>query len=173
MSTSAQSQAKHPEARSPKPRTRSRRGQALVEFAILLPLLAGLAGGVIDFARVYQASMALQSATRNAAESAATTAATSEAAQTEAQRVVCTETQRLPGFTPGTGGSIPACTAPDVTVTSFTYSTSGSGFSASYPLVSTSVHSELDFSLMVPWPFIEDGTWTLSTTQSFSVVQNR
>lgn len=152
---------------------RSRRGQALVELAILLPLLAGMAGGAIDFARVYQASMALQSATRNAAESAATTTATLAEAQVEAQRVVCTEAQRLPGFTPGSGGSIDSCTHPDVTVTDFTYSTSGSGFSASYPLVDATVHSELDFSLLVPWPFIEDGTWTLSTTQSFSVVQNR
>lgn len=154
-------------------RHRSRRGQALVEFAILLPILAGLAGGVIDFARVYQASMTLQSATRSAAESAATTSSTSGDAQVEAQRVVCTEAQRLPGFVPGSGGSVPTCTAPDVTVTEFDYSTSGSGFSSSYPLVSASVHSELDFSLLVPWPFIEDGTWTLSTTQSFSVVQNR
>ena len=154
-------------------RHRSRRGQALVEFAILLPLLAALAGGAIDFARVYQASMALQSATRNGAESAATTTATSEAAQAEAQRVVCTETQRLPGFVAGSGGSVPTCTDPDVTVTSFTYSTSGSGFSASYPLVSATVYSELGFSLLIPWPFIPDGEWTLSTEQSFSVVQNR
>jgi Flp pilus assembly protein TadG len=154
-------------------RDRSRRGQALVEFAILLPLLAALAGGAIDFARVYQASMALQSATRNAAESAATTSTTSGAAQAEAQRVVCTETQRLPGFVAGSGGSIPTCTDPDVTLTAFTYSTSGSGFSSSYPLVSATVSSELDFSLLVPWPFIPDGAWTLSTEQSFSVVQNR
>jgi Flp pilus assembly protein TadG len=154
-------------------RTRSRRGQALVEFAILLPLLAGLAGGAIDFARIYQASMALQSATRSAAESAATTTTTIGDAQTEAQRTVCTETQRLPGFVPGSEGSIPTCTAPDVTVTAFTYSTSGSGFSSTYPLVEATVHSELDFTLLVPWPFIEDGEWTLSTTQSFSVVQNR
>lgn len=154
-------------------RHRSRRGQALVEFAILLPLLAALAGGAIDFARVYQASMALQSATRNGAESAASSTATQSAAQTEAQRVVCTETQRLPGFVAGSGGSVPTCTAPDVTVTSFTYTTSGTGFSASYPLVSTTVETELDFGLLIPWPFISDGSWTLSTEQSFSVVQNR
>jgi Flp pilus assembly protein TadG len=163
MSTSTKHSTRH----------RSRRGQALVEFAILLPMLAALAGGAIDFARVYQASMALQSATRNAAESAATTTATSGAAQVEAQRVVCVETQRLPGFVPGGGDSIPTCTAPDVAVTAFTYSTSGTGFSPSYPLVSTTVRSELDFSLLVPWPLIEGGTWTLSTEQSFSVVQNR
>ncbi len=154
-------------------RHRSRRGQALVEFAILLPLLAAMAGGAIDFARVYQASMALQSATRNGAEAAASSTATQSAAQAEAQRVVCTEAQRLPGFTAGSGGSVPTCTAPDVTVTAYSYSTSGTGFSASYPLVSATVHSELDFSLLVPWPFIPDGSWTLSTEQSFSVVQNR
>lgn len=155
------------------PRHRSPRGQALVEFAILLPLLAALAGGAIDFARVYQASMALQSATRNGAESAASSTATQSAAQTEAQRVVCTETQRLPGFVAGSGGSVPTCTAPNVRVTAYTYSATGSGFSASYPLVSTTVRSELDFSLLIPWPLISDGSWTLSSEQSYSVVQNR
>ena len=154
-------------------RSRSRRGQALVEFAILLPLLAAVAGGAIDFARVYQASLALQSATRNGAESAASSTATQSAAQAEAQRVVCTEAQRLPGFGAGSGGSVPTCTDPEVTVTAFTYAASGAGFSASYPLVSATVYSEMDFSLLIPWPFISDGQWTLSTEQSFSVVQNR
>lgn len=154
-------------------RNRTSRGQALVEFAIVLPLLAALSGGAIDFARVYQASMTLQSATRNAAEAAATVTTTNSAAQTEAQRVVCTETQRLPGFVPGAGNSIPTCTAPAVTVTAFDYSTTAPGATATYPLVSATVRSELDFDLLIPWPFLDGGHWRLRTTQSYSVIQGR
>lgn len=149
------------------------RGQALVEFAIVLPLLAAMSGGVIDFARVFQASMTLQSATRNGAEAAASTTTTGEAAQTEAQRVVCTEAQQLPGFVAGPGNSVPTCTAPSVTVTSYAYSTSAPGTSALYPLVSATVHSQLDFELLIPWPFLDGGRWTLQTTQSYSVIQGR
>ena len=154
-------------------RRRTSRGQALVEFAIVLPLLAALSGGAIDFARVYQASMTLQSATRNGAEAAATATTTSAAALTEARRVVCTETQHLPGFTPGAGNSVPTCTAPAVTVTAFSYSTTAPGATATYPLASATVHSELDFHLLIPWPFLSGGHWTLRTTQSYSVIQGR
>lgn len=154
-------------------RHRRLRGQALVEFAIVLPLLAAMAGGAIDFARVFQASMTLQSATRAAAESAATTSLDATAAQTEAQRVVCTETQDLPGFVPGTGGDVPTCTAPAVTVTSFTRDGTAPGASATYPLASATVRSSLDFALLIPWPFLEGGRWTLATEQSYSIMQGR
>ncbi len=149
------------------------RGQALVEFAIVLPLLAGMTGGVIDFARVYQASVTLQSATRSAAEAAATLSVDNAGAQAEALRVVCTETQDLPGFVPGPGNDIASCTAPGVSLTSFTHSTTAPGASAAYPLASATVRSELDFQLLIPWPFLEGGQWTLTTTQSYSVIQGR
>src|SRR5215211_6667782 len=52
-------------------RTRSR-GQSLVEFAIVLPVLLALVGVVIDASRVYLAWSSLEAATRDAAQYLAT-----------------------------------------------------------------------------------------------------
>lgn len=151
----------------------ARRGQALAEFALILPLLVALTGGAMDFARVYQASITLQGATRNAAEYATTKTTTQSQAQTEARRVVCAEARTVPGFVAGSGGSIPACTAPTVTVTAFSLSSTAPGASATYPLASATVRSQLGFRTVIPWPWLPGGMWTLSTTQSYSVIQNR
>ena len=51
--------------------TRSRRGQSLVEFALVLPMLLVLLLGVADFGRVFAAGITLEAAARNAAEAAA------------------------------------------------------------------------------------------------------
>lgn len=47
------------------------RGQSLVEFALLLPLLLVIVLGVVDFGRVFQAGIVMESATRAAAEAGA------------------------------------------------------------------------------------------------------
>ena len=49
----------------------SPRGQSLVEFALVLPLLLILLLGVADFGRVFAAGITIEAATRNAAEAAA------------------------------------------------------------------------------------------------------
>jgi hypothetical protein len=51
--------------------TRSRRGQTLVEFALLLPLLIVLFMGIADFGRVFSDGLILEAAARNGAELAA------------------------------------------------------------------------------------------------------
>jgi hypothetical protein len=50
---------------------RTRRGQSLVEFALLLPLLLVILLGVADFGRVFHAGIVMESATRAAAEAGA------------------------------------------------------------------------------------------------------
>jgi hypothetical protein len=50
---------------------REPRGQSLVEFALLLPLLLIILLGVADFGRVFQAGIMMESATRAAAEAGA------------------------------------------------------------------------------------------------------
>lgn len=47
---------------------RSQRGQSLVEFALLLPLLLIIALGVFDFGRVYFAYVSVTNAARNGAQ---------------------------------------------------------------------------------------------------------
>lgn len=151
---------------------RVRRGQAIAEFALILPLLIGLVGAAIDFARAYEGSMVLQTAARNAAEAAAFEATTLSAAENVARSSVCTEAQRLPGFTAGSGGVVEACTNPSVAVT-YSRSETAPGANSRYPLVTVTVTTAMDFAMTVPWPFLPDGTWTLGTTEKFQILQGR
>ena len=153
-------------------RRRSPRGQALVELSLVFPILCAILGGAVDFARIYQASITLQSAARNAAEAAATEATTPAQAEALAREIVCVETQKLSGFVPGMGGDVATCTAPAVTVT-FTTSESAAGAAPGYPLASATVSATLDFAMLFPWPFLPEGDWTLDPSQSYSIVQNR
>jgi hypothetical protein len=50
---------------------RSPRGQSLVEFALVLPMLLVLLLGIADFGRVFSAGITLEATARNAAEAAA------------------------------------------------------------------------------------------------------
>jgi hypothetical protein len=51
--------------------SRSARGQSLVEFALVLPMLLVLLLGLVDFGRVFTAGIAVEATARNAAEAAA------------------------------------------------------------------------------------------------------
>jgi hypothetical protein len=51
--------------------SRSARGQSLVEFALVLPMLLVLLLGIADFGRVFSQGIILEAAVRNAAEAAA------------------------------------------------------------------------------------------------------
>jgi Flp pilus assembly protein TadG len=153
-------------------RRRSAKGQSLVELSLVLPILVGILGGSIDFARIYQASIILQSATRNAAEAAASEATTLAEAEAIAREIVCVESQHLTGFVPGMGGDVATCTAPAVTVT-FTSSESAPGAAPGYPLASATVRVSLEFAMLVAWPLLPGGSWTLDPSQSYSIVQNR
>ena len=51
-----------------RPASHSRRGQALVEFGLVLPLLLVLFLGIADLGRVFQAGIVTEAAARNAAE---------------------------------------------------------------------------------------------------------
>ena len=50
---------------------RSRRGQSMVEFALVLPMLLILLLGIVDFGRVFQAGIVTEAAARNGAEAGA------------------------------------------------------------------------------------------------------
>ena len=99
------------------------RGQSLVEFALVLPLLLILLLGVADFGRIFTAAIASEAAVRNAAEAAALeylqldnqdgtpgnlTQAQYDQLRALSQDVGCREAERLPGRTM-TGG---VCTMP-------------------------------------------------------------
>jgi Flp pilus assembly protein TadG len=149
------------------------RGQSLVEFALILPVLLTLFGAAVDASRVYGAWIALESATRNAAEYAAQFNTTSAAASADAQRIVCAETSGVPGFTSPPGNPA-GCTSPTVTVTAFTRSSTAAGASTKYPIASVTVQTTLPFRTFFAYPFLtQDGAWTLTATSAFSIVQGR
>ena len=154
------------------PRRRPR-GQSLVEFALILPILLTMLGAVVDVARMYQGWITLEGAARDAAEYAATFDATSGAATTDAQRIICTQTASLSGFA-APAGNPTACTSPTVTISSFSLSTTAAGASQKYPIATVTVTATLPFRTFFGYPlFTQNGAWTLTSTQSFSIIQGR
>jgi hypothetical protein len=153
-------------------RSRSPRGQSLVELALILPFLLAFVGGATDFARAFQASTTLESAVRAAAENLATNSADATDAAADARRIICLESQNIPGFTPGGGGDPATCTDPSVTVVSFSVSTASPGTVAN-PMGSAEVHAAIAFDTLFPYPFLPEGGWTLSADESYSVLRNR
>lgn len=136
-------------------------------------------GLTIDFARVFQVWITLESAVRDAAESVATdtTVTNSTTALTLAKRTICIQAQNVPGFTRSALASpndIYQCTAPVVTVTSFSLSTTATGASTTYPLGTATIRVALPFSPLLAYPFItQGGTWTVTTESSFSILRGR
>jgi len=151
----------------------SRRGQSLVEMALILPFLLAFAGGAADFARAYQAWLTVESASRDAAEFVATNSADAAAATTDARRIVCLEAQSVPGFVPGTGPTpLETCTAPSVTATLST-STTAVGASTKNPIGTGHVTVSLSFQTLFPYPFLPQGSVTLSADRTYSIVRGR
>ena len=100
---------------------RATRGQSLVEFALVLPMLLVLLLGIADFGRVFAAGITLEAAARNAAEVAAqeylqlrrdtapATAADFDRIHRTALERLCGEADTLPNqVTSGSTCSMPA-----------------------------------------------------------------
>jgi hypothetical protein len=152
------------------------RGQSLAEFGLVLPLMLAFLGLTIDFARVFQAWITVESATRDAAELAATDGTSQADALTMARRTICLQAQDIPGFQ-RSGSPAPAdleqCSAPNVSVT-FSRSESAPGASPAHPIGTATVETRLPFSPLFAYPFItQNGVWTIVARESFSIVQGR
>jgi Flp pilus assembly protein TadG len=154
-------------------RTPPSRGQSLVEFALILPILLTMVGAAVDIARLYQGWITLEGATRDAAEYAATKETTSSGALTSAKTIICTQTATLPGFASPPGNPT-SCTSPAVSVTSFSLSTTATGASTAYPIATVTVTATLPFRTFFGYPlFTQNGAWTLTSTQTYSIIQGR
>lgn len=156
---------------SARPARRGRvRGQSMAEMALIMPVMLALTLGSVDLARVYQAWVSLQSATRNAAEYAASNTLSPTAASTAARRVACLEMAGVPGYV--AGATPESCHGPIVTLTSFTVEDSNVATSIGSPVVTARVESALEFRTLFPYPFItNDGAWTLTVRETYSVAQ--
>jgi Flp pilus assembly protein TadG len=159
-------------------RARRSRGQSVAEFALLLPVMLAFLGLTIDFARVFQAWITLDSATRNAAEYAATNGTSSSDALTKAKKTICLQAQNIPGFLRSglaSPNDVEQCTRPTVTVV--TWSTSVSpldGASGNNPIATVTIRATVPFSPLFAYPFLtQNGTWTVTSQSTFSVAQGR
>ena len=85
-------------------RAASERGAAMVEFALLLPLLIMLVFGIITFGRAYFAKVELASAVREGARAEALDKDPVSATVTAGQGLPVTDVQVLSTCTPGVDG---------------------------------------------------------------------
>lgn len=152
------------------------RGQSLVELALILPVILTILGGAVDISRVYGAWIALEGATRDAAEQVATfegPTSNSTAALARAKTVICRQMTSIPGFVAPVGNPT-ACTQPNVTLAWSPPSTTQAGANTTYPIGTATVTATLPFRTFFAYPFFtQAGAWTITSRQTFSIVQGR
>ncbi len=149
----------------------------MAEFAIVLPVLLALVGVTIDFARVYQAWLNLESATRDAAQYLATSAAdpldpnhSANNRDGKAKYILETAT----GATFNISSSQTSCSDPMVG-TSYSESTSAaSGGSTTNPIGTAQVTTCFPFRTLFSYPVLTvDGNWVLRSDRTYTVVVGR
>ncbi|HSO28809.1 MAG TPA: TadE/TadG family type IV pilus assembly protein [Candidatus Sulfomarinibacteraceae bacterium] len=159
-------------------RHRKSPGQSLVEFALILPIVLTIMGAAVDMARLYGAWVALEGSTRDAAEQVATFEGLTSnyaTASARARTVICSQMANVVGFEAPPGNPT-NCSQPAVTLdpTTWTVSTTAAGASAKYPIGTATVTATLPFRMLFAYPFLtQDGTWTISSTQTYAIVQGR
>jgi Flp pilus assembly protein TadG len=152
---------------------RTTRGQAVVEFAIIVPVLLALVGATADFARVYSSWISVHSAARAAAEYLATNPdkdVTSANAGTIGAALINDEVAGV-----GTFSSVTTltCTSPQVQVT-YSSNATATGASSKYPLGRAVVAACAPFNTLFNYPFItQNGAWVVAATATYEVLQNR
>jgi Flp pilus assembly protein TadG len=173
-------------------RRRRSRGQALTEFAIILPVLLTLVGVATDVARVYFTWVNLESATRDAAQYVSTDPgyATSggyydstdtanycaafpctTAPSTDAKTVLDQEVGR--SFTKSSTQT--TCSTPTVwSVLASPSTDAGTGGSTAYPMASTTVTACVPFHTLFSYPFFtQGGNWIIRVDRTFRVLVGR
>jgi Flp pilus assembly protein TadG len=150
------------------------RGQAVTEFALILPVMLGFVALVLDVSRLYQVWIALESSTRSAAEFVATNETSASGAAVSARRIVCQGMETVPGFDRGAVADGSACLNPSVSVDVFSVSGSLPGATPRHPIASATVSARMAFRPLFVYPFLaSDGTLTLGARESFQIVQGR
>lgn len=160
----------------------AQRGQSLVEFAVILPILFALVGVVIDASRLYLAWSSLEAATRDAAQYLATSSSDAYAvdhtwagadADTKAEYIVEKTTGHGFAISP-TGGTLADCSAGQVTTVYSTNTRWQDGGSVANPLSTAKVMTCLPFKTLFSYPFFTtDGAWLLSSEREITVIVGR
>jgi Flp pilus assembly protein TadG len=150
---------------------RRARGQAVVEFAILLPVLLGLAGASSDFARIYQKDISLSAATRDAAEFVATNRSLTITQANAAQAAADVLNAQL-GAGTFTAVSTLTCDTPQVQAT-YSSNSGAAGATYTYPLGTATVTACLPFQTLFRYPFVPSEGLVIRASARFEVLQNR
>src|SRR5215211_3219165 len=147
----------------PRRRTLRERGQSLVEFSIVLPVLLAITGVVIDASRVYLTWSSLESATRDAAQYLATSSTdpyspdytwAGSDADLKAEYIL-EQTTGLTFTRSSTSGALTNCTATAQVTTSYSTNTSfANGGSAANPLSTARVKTCFPFKTLFAYPFL-------------------
>ena len=159
------------------------RGQNLVEFAVVLPVLLALVGIVIDASRLYSAWVNLESATRDAAQYLARSDTDPFAsdytwagadADAKAAYIITTALGRTFEASPSSGSLNNCEDTPEVTTT-YTLDTSWEiGGSVANPLSTAKVTACFPFETLFAYPFLtNDGVWVLRTEREMTVIVGR
>ncbi len=100
-------------------RRRRERGQSVVEFALILPVMLIILLGIADLARVYTTMLSVESAAREAADYGTTLGAGKwlpgppmDATVVEMQRRACVAASNLPDYSDPDGDPSTGCTNP-------------------------------------------------------------
>ena len=163
-------------------RSRRERGQSLVEFAVVLPVLFAIVGVLIDAARIYGLWTGLESATRDAAQYLATSSTDNTSpdytwpgddADAKAAYILSVAT----GYTVEQSESADAfasCDVPQVTTTYTEDTTIANGGTVSNPIGTATVTACIPFRTLFEYPFLTtEGAFVLRTERTMSVVIGR
>jgi Flp pilus assembly protein TadG len=158
------------------------RGQSIVEFSIVLPVLLAIVGIVIDASRVYQAWVNLESATRDAAQYLATSDVdptspdyTTQGTNSDNKAIyILTEATGFTFTRSTTQGTLTDCSRPQVTTTYSTDTSFASGGSASNPVGKARVIACVPFKTLFSYPFLtNNGTWVVRSDRSYQILVGR
>jgi Flp pilus assembly protein TadG len=163
-------------------RSARQRGQSLVEFSIVLPVLLAIVGVVIDASRVYQAWVNLESATRDAAQYLATSNTdptspdyTTQGANSDTKAIYLLHQATGATFTRSTTqGTLTDCSNPQVTTTYSASTTYESGGSAANPAGTARVMACLPFRTLFAYPFLTtNGAWIVHSDRKYTILVGR
>lgn len=168
--------------RRPAARRQRERGQSLVEFSVVLPVLMALVCVVIDASRLYQVWVNLESATRDAAQylaksdtdpfSSDYTWAGADA-DGKAEYIVETALDQ-PFSTSPKSGELKDCTKPEVTTTYSLDTGWQRGGSIANPLSTAKVITCVPFRTLFAYPLLTtDGFWILRSEREITVIVGR
>ena len=165
------------------PRSLRERGQSLVEFSVVLPVMLAMVGIIVDASRLYQAWTNLESATRDAAQYLAKSdpdplSADHTTAGNNADQKALFIVNRATGLDfqrSSDQGVLNGCNTQARLTTTYSETTAdAAGGSTAYPAATAKVMTCLPFRTLFAYPFLTtDGAWILRSEREITMIVGR